>query len=87
MSTTMSTSPSFVFSSEIFITLEKCVEAVFRNASSGQARNQSIVVQFTSAGNVRKRRRKASPTGEKASTKCRFLLQVSKNTLMIMGEG
>ena len=42
------------------------------SASSGQALNQSMVVQLMSEGNCRQRARKASPTGLIASTKWRL---------------
>lgn len=50
---------------------KKLVATVSR-ASLGHAVNQSIVVQFTSEGNLRRRSRKASPTGLKLSTICRL---------------
>ena len=56
--------------------LTKWLEAVERRASSGQGKNQSIVVQFTSDGNVLSLRLNASPTGENARTKCKFYLQI-----------
>jgi len=40
-------------------------------ASWGQAWNQSMAVQLTSAGNLRARVRSVKPTGEKHSTTCR----------------
>jgi hypothetical protein len=48
------------------------------SASLGQGWNQSMTVQLTSAGNLRARVRRSSPTGEKASTTwrcCRTLLR------------
>jgi len=50
--------------------------AVSLRADSGQGKNQSIVVQFTIEGNVLILERKASPTGLKVNTKCKFFLQV-----------
>lgn len=47
----------------------KWLEAVERRASSGQGKNQSIVVQFTKEGKVLNLLLKASPTGENAKTK------------------
>ena len=34
---------------------------------------RAMVQQFTMAGNMRTRRRKASPMGESARTRCKFL--------------
>lgn len=42
-------------------------------ASVGQFENQSMVVQLTNEGNMRQRRRNASPTGLIESTTCRLL--------------
>lgn len=44
----------------------------FTKASLGQGRNRSICVQLISPGNLLHRVRKASPTGEKHRTTCRF---------------
>ena len=74
MSTAISTKPLRNVSFVIFISLMNKLSAVERSASSGQGRNQSIVVQLTSAGNVRNLRLKASPTGLILMTKCKFFL-------------
>ena len=42
------------------------------SASSGHRSNQSVVQQLISEGNMRQRTRKAEPTGDIASTMCRF---------------
>jgi len=52
------------------------VSAVDLKASSGQGKNQSIVVQFTNPGKVLILFLKDSPTGEKHKTMCKFYLQV-----------
>mmetsp|Transcript_48483 Transcript_48483/g.115379 ORF Transcript_48483/g.115379 Transcript_48483/m.115379 type:complete len:217 (+) Transcript_48483:1366-2016(+) len=46
--------------------------ATLRSASWGHGMYQSMVQQLTSEGNIRRRFRNASPTGEKARTMCRF---------------
>lgn len=74
MSTATSTSPCTRCGSSSFIFSVKCCCAVERRASSGQGRNQSIVVQFTSAGKERRRERNCDETGEKVRTTCRFCL-------------
>jgi len=71
--------PYFVFliSSSFFpyiLQLSIALYAVDLNASSGQGKNQSIVVQFTKPGNVLIRLLKLSPTGEKHKTRCKFSL-------------
>mmetsp|Transcript_5846 Transcript_5846/g.17897 ORF Transcript_5846/g.17897 Transcript_5846/m.17897 type:complete len:315 (+) Transcript_5846:1681-2625(+) len=48
--------------------------ATVSSASWGHAVNQSMVVQLTSDGNLRRRSRNASPTGENDSTTCRLRL-------------
>lgn len=58
------------------------------SASSGHFWNQSMVVQFTSPGNLRALTLRFSPTGLKHSETCRFfLIRVKKNlyTLSLSG--
>ena len=81
MSTQMSTMPALIWSS-ISIVFRKC-SATERSACSGHAVNQSIVQQLTSAGNMRSRRRNASPIGERQSTTCRFVRQRETKNLYI----
>jgi hypothetical protein len=50
-------------------------------ASVGQAKNQSIVQQFTSEGNIRTLFWKASPIGEKANTILKLFLHLSTKYL------
>ena len=59
-------------SSSIFTSLRNCV-ATLCSASAGHSENQSMVQQFTSDGNLRRRSRNASPTGDMHSTQCRYL--------------
>lgn len=63
----------------MFISFKKWASAVDLNASSGQGRNQSIVVQFTKAGKVLNLLLKASPTGENVKHKWSFSLQILIN--------
>mmetsp|Transcript_77794 Transcript_77794/g.204272 ORF Transcript_77794/g.204272 Transcript_77794/m.204272 type:complete len:292 (-) Transcript_77794:8051-8926(-) len=49
-----------------------CCFATEYSASAGHSWNQSMVQQFTSDGNMRRRLRKLSPTGENASVTCTF---------------
>jgi hypothetical protein len=50
------------------------VLAVETSASSGQGKNQSIVVQLTRVGKVRSLRLKSYPTGDMQMTICRLFL-------------
>eukprot|EP00982_Pelagococcus_subviridis_P013776 31278-Pelagococcus_subviridis.AAC.11 len=50
----------------------KNVFATESSASSGHSLNQSIVQQFTSDGNMRRRCRNSSDTGDMARTQCRL---------------
>ena len=62
--------------------------ATFLSASSGHSANQSMVVQFTSAGNMRRRLRKASPMGDMATAMCRLRLtrmRYCAKTLILVG--
>eukprot|EP00962_Isochrysis_galbana_P011307 scaffold3166_cov111-Isochrysis_galbana.AAC.6 len=63
------------------------VEATASSASAGHARNQSMVQQLTSEGNMRSRRRKASPMGDIARHTCKELRHRSmKRANMVVGE-
>jgi hypothetical protein len=63
-------------SSSISISFKNLV-ATISNASVGQSLNQSMVQQFTSDGNFRRRTRNASPTGDIHRITCRFSLHRS----------
>lgn len=56
------------------MTERKWLSAVEINASSGQGKNQSIVVQFTKVGNVLNLLLKSYPTGDIQITIWRFFL-------------
>lgn len=56
-------------------------------ASSGQGKNQSIVVQLTSVGNVLNLLLKSYPTGDIQITICRFFLHKdTKNWYFSLGD-
>ena len=59
-------------SSKDLATSAKNVFATESSASSGHSENQSMVQQFTSEGNMRRRWRNESDTGDIASTQCSF---------------
>mmetsp|Transcript_6072 Transcript_6072/g.20251 ORF Transcript_6072/g.20251 Transcript_6072/m.20251 type:complete len:234 (-) Transcript_6072:2748-3449(-) len=56
----------------VFATSMRNVFATESSASRGHSLNQSIVQQFTKLGNIRRRFRKLSLTGDMAKTQCSF---------------